>query len=98
MHVGVLKFRSASNFGLRCSLCCLGLKGLAFTRCWNSRAQRVGRNVGAVIIRIGFGGPLYSNDDKEPPIVQVIIEAPIYSLFFNKRARKSSNCLDRANI
>ena len=38
-------------------------------------------NIGSLIIRIGFGGPLHYNYDKEPPqkhkIVLVIMKAPI---------------------
>ena len=34
-------------------------------------------NIGALIIRIGFGGPLYYMYHKEPPkIVVVILKAP----------------------
>ena len=34
-------------------------------------------NIGAMIIRIGFWGPLYYHCNKEPPTVLVIIPAPI---------------------
>ena len=40
--------------------------------------QVCNHNTRALIIRIGFGGPVYYNDNKEPPkIVLVIIKAPI---------------------
>ena len=36
-----------------------------------------GNNIGALIIRIGFGGRLYYNYNKEPPKILLVLMAPI---------------------
>ena len=46
------------------------------------------RNVGALIIRIRFWGPLYYNHNKEPPkLVQVIKKAPRLPLMMVDKER-----------
>ena len=45
---------------------------------WAMNFISISANMGALIIRIGFWGPLYYNCNKEPPkIVWVIMKAPI---------------------
>ena len=51
-------------------------ENLQVSALWVLHLLRAGFNVGALIIRIGFGGISYCNYNKEPPNPILIIKAP----------------------